>query len=333
MGEDTGQDPGQGAGFRWDDYVAHLAAAHGGMTALCGARGERRRAGRCASIERALRRLRARGQRDGGEWGRRLLRAFGLPQAIEARAKWMGVYHSRFCDLPRSLCLDQLRLWDRPPVADSRARVWIQLGLASVALRARDFDAAGGHLRQAGAVPAVEAAARVELALAEAFLASRLGDRAGWRSVSRTRARCSSSRIGRARLLAGALDRPARLPAQPSGARSRARLEGRAGALRQHGAGDLLPFVSYRRDAGLAYCHFRLGDRERAIALAEAACRHAGDGGFLRLRVMALGLLARILGEAEGAAARERAVQIARRLEDEELLGRLTRSAASVPER
>ncbi|WP_437306423.1 hypothetical protein [Sorangium sp. So ce388] len=88
---------------------------------------------------------------------------------------------------------------------------------------------------------------------------------------------------------------------------------------------DVHPFVSYRRDAGLAYGRWKLGDRTAAVALAESACRHAGDSGFIRLRAMALLLLARILGDEEGAGAR--ALQLARRLEDEELLFRAERVA------
>ncbi|WP_437714106.1 hypothetical protein WMF45_48820 [Sorangium sp. So ce448] len=67
--------------------------------------------------------------------------------------------------------------------------------------------------------------------------------------------------------------------------------------------------------------------RAAALALAESACRHAGDSGFVRLRAMALLVLTRILGEEEGAAARARALQIARRIEDEELLWRGERLA------
>src|SRR5205807_7244762 len=95
-----------------------------------------------ANIERALRRLRGRGQRDGGVWGQRLVRRFGVQRAVTERVRWMGLYHSPFNDLPLSLCLDQLRLWDRPPIAETRARVWIELGYASCALRQRRQDTA-----------------------------------------------------------------------------------------------------------------------------------------------------------------------------------------------
>ncbi|WP_224242406.1 hypothetical protein [Hyalangium gracile] len=86
---------------------------------------------------------------------------------------------------------------------------------------------------------------------------------------------------------------------------------------------DVPPFVACKRESGLAYVHFRLGDRARAARHVEAACRHAGDGGFVRLRISSLDLLAHILGEEGGREARERAMAAARRLEDEGPLGRV----------
>lgn len=89
------------------------------------------------SIERALRRLRTRGQLAGGTWGARALTVFGLPAAADARARWMGAYHSRFIDLPVPLCLDLVRPWDRPPVSKApAARLWLVLARATCALRA-----------------------------------------------------------------------------------------------------------------------------------------------------------------------------------------------------
>ncbi|EYF03515.1 hypothetical protein [Chondromyces apiculatus] len=323
-------------GYTWADYLEHLVEAQGSLAAVA------LRLSSLAStpedpgsIERALRRLRRRGHLDGGLHGRRLVRAFGLPVAVEARLKWMGVYHSRFTDLPRSLCLDQLRLWDRPPVSGARARVWVELGLSSVALRGRDMATAGVHLRRARAVPGASPAARVEACLCEAFLASKQGERA--------RAEAALAEVGRvlgeegptglagterACLQARWVDQQAYWFNHPR--------EGEApdheGALRLYeGIADeeVDPFVSYRRDAGKAYARWRLGDRGEAIRLAESACRHAGDGGFLRLRVMGLHLLARILGEVDGASARARALSMAQRLEDEELLGRITGRASA----
>jgi hypothetical protein len=143
MVDDPGHDPGHEAslapaGFSWGEYVAQLVDEHGSLAALALRLAELASTPEdSASVERALRRLRQRGNLGGGDYGRRLLRAFGLPRPIEARVRWMGVYHSRFTDLPRSLCQDQLRVWDRPPVSESRARVWLELGQASVALRGR----------------------------------------------------------------------------------------------------------------------------------------------------------------------------------------------------
>src|SRR5262249_54030525 len=95
------------------------------------------------------------------------------------RLRWFGLYHSPFNDLPIELCLDQLRLWDRPPIATSRARVWLHLGFASCALRTRRFDDAATYAARArsalAALPADYDAARIALALVEAYLASRSG--------------------------------------------------------------------------------------------------------------------------------------------------------------
>lgn len=316
-------------GYTWGDYLEHLVEEHGSLAALAlkvaslapGPEDP-------ASIERALRRLRRRGHLDGGAYGRRLLRAFGLPRSVEARLRWMGVYHSRFTDLPRSLCLDQLRLWDRPPVSAARARVWVELGLASAALRGRDLDAAGVHLRRARAVPGQDAAARAEALLTEAFLVSKHRDRArveaALDAAGRILAEEAIAPEERACLHARWIDQRAYLENHPPPGQA----PDTAAALALYQsipAGDVHPFVSYRRDAGLAYARWRLGDRASAIGLAEAAVRHAGDGGFLRLRAMGLNLLGRILGDAEGERVKARALAIAERLEDEELLGRIHR--------
>lgn len=156
----------------WGEYIQRLVTEHGSLAALAlklslagGVDAD------AASVERALRRLRTKGHRDGGQYGRWLLRTFGMPRDVERRAKWMGVYHSRFTDLPVSLCLDQLRLWDRPPLAESRTRAWLALGFATVALRQDDLAAAEEHLTNArGGHGAV--AARLEARLLEAFLAT-----------------------------------------------------------------------------------------------------------------------------------------------------------------
>src|SRR5688500_13295707 len=106
-GAGPGPGTGAGLGYSWGEYVAQLTADHGSLAAVALKLAELASTPEdSASVERALRRLRARGNLDGGDYGRRLLRAFGLPQPIEARVRWLGVYHSRFSDLPLSLCRD-----------------------------------------------------------------------------------------------------------------------------------------------------------------------------------------------------------------------------------
>lgn len=275
------------AGYTWADFIEALVAAEGSLTAIAQklfARGTE--TDDVNSVERALRRLRSRGQRDGGVWGQRLLRAFGMPQSVEARLRWMGVYHSPFNDLPVGLCLDLLRVWDRPPVSESKARVYLQLGFASASLRLREFTAARAHLAAArsGLATSQEGAALVEHALSLAYLESR-----------------------------EARDKVPNLLDEAERALAAADLE----------AGERA--ASYRREAGLAYGKHALGDREAALRHAQAAIRHAGDGGFVRLRVMGLLLEARILGS-EGKQSLERAHAIALRLGDEELLSRVRRA-------
>jgi len=135
-----------------------------------------------ASVERALRRLRERGQRDGWVWGQRRRRRFGVPRAIEDRLRWMCLYQSPFNDLPLTLCEDQVRLWDQPPISASRARVWLQLASTSMALRRRAFaparvqlEAVAQTLAVSGADAARYADASIEAALACAYLESRIG--------------------------------------------------------------------------------------------------------------------------------------------------------------
>ncbi|MGZ3421678.1 MAG: hypothetical protein ACXVEE_27630 [Polyangiales bacterium] len=309
-------------GLDWGALVDHWVEEHGSLAELAlrlslaeGIDADRE------SVERALRRLRLRGRRDGGEYGQRLLRAFGVPRDVEARVKWMGVYHSRFTDLPVSLCIDQLRVWNRPPVSESRARVWIELGLATAAVRAGDRERARIHLGQAELAPS-GAAARVEQRLLGAFLdrqrATALLDEAEGMLADP-----ELSRDERTCLLARSLDQRAYQVLHskaPDFERARRLYE----AIPR---GDVPPFVLAKRESGLAYVCFRTGDSAAARAHAEAASRHAGDGGFVRLRLSYLGLLAHIVGEGEGAdAIRERAVRAARLIEDEEIVARLTRT-------
>ena len=321
--------PGGPVGYTWGDYVAQLVGEHGSLAALALRLAELATTpDDSASVERALRRLRTRGQRDGGDYGRRLLRAFGLPRPVAARVKWMGVYHSRFSDLPRSLCLDQLRVWDRPPVSESPARVWIALGLAGAALRARDLETAQVQIRRARAAGSNEPAAIIEAALVESYLASKLGEidrsRSNLAAVEELLTRGELEAEERSCLRARWIDQQAYRMNNP-GDGAAPDWRGALALYERLPAGEVHPFVGYRRDAGLAHGYYKLGERAKALAFAYGALEHAGDGGYVRLRVMGLGLLARILGDEAGVDARARALTIARRLEDEELLGRVER--------
>ena len=97
-------------GCTWCRYVALLIDAHGSAAALA----DRliRRADEAVglpedpqSIERGIRRLATRGNAPGGQYGRWLLRFFGVPPALVETARWMGQYHGRFADLPAPVYL------------------------------------------------------------------------------------------------------------------------------------------------------------------------------------------------------------------------------------
>ncbi len=302
----------------WSDYVAWLVATTGSLAAvadrLCAARGHQDDLG---SVERALRRLRTRGTRDGGAWGARALALFGLPDAIDRRVRWLGQYHSRFTDLPRPLCVDLLRAWARPPLTESRVgRAWLALAEASLALRDADHDAALAALdRGRGDLAIAPPEAQLEAILARAYVASR-------RDPTRVAA-----------LLA---DAPARLAAVTD-PEDRACLAARLAdhrAYELNRAGDHAaalacyealplegpPFARARRASGVAYAAWQQGDRARAITAADQAAAHAGDGGHVRARAMALALAARITGDD---ARHQRALAISRQLADETLLARL----------
>lgn len=312
--------------FDWAAYVAWLVERHGTLAAVAEAlAAERGHAESQGSIERALRRLRGREGRDGGTWGLRVLRRFGMPHDVTARVRWMGQYHTRFSDLPRALCLELLRPWDRPPVSESPARAWVQLGLAGVALRGRERARALAHLR--AAERAAEGVARLEWLLARSFATSR--DEPG-----PARALVEEAEALLATLPPAVMDADDRAcyrarcvdhhgwhanVVRRDHAAARALYE----ALPEHGP----PFARVRRDNGLGWSLLRLGDREGAHACAVRAVEAAGDGGSLRLRVMALGLLAATLEGREAEAVRRRAAAIAERLDDEALRVRIERRA------
>jgi hypothetical protein len=311
-------------GFDWAAYVAWLVEQHGTLAAVAEAlAAERGHAETQGSIERALRRLRGRGGRDGGTWGLRVLRRFGMPDDVTSRVRWMGQYHTRFSDLPRALCLELLRPWDRPPVSESPARAWVQLGLAGVALRGRERERAHACLRQAERV--ADGLSRLEWLLGRSFFISRDEPGPALALVEEAEALLATlpmSADDRACYRARCVDHHGwhANVVRKDHAAARALYE----ALPEDGP----PFARVRRDNGLGWSLLRLGDREGARACAVRAVEAAGDGGSLRLRVMALGLLAATLEGAAAEAARRRATEIAERLDDEALRVRIERRAA-----
>lgn len=337
-GQKTGQRTTEAqspVGYTWADYVESLVAEHGTLAAVAWKLVERGLAEDATSVERALRRLRGRGQQDGGLIGQRLLRVFGVPVTMEAQARWMGTYHSPFGDLPVRLCLDQLRLWERPPLSESRARVWILLGLAGVALRRRAFDDAKTLLEGAAAL-ADSPAARIEHHLATSYLLTRLdADAERAEAASRPHLEDARSILDAAREELDAADAAcfqARLIDHEAFDANRRGDSARALALyRSLPTEDVHPFASYRRDAGLAFGLHRQGARDEALRLALRACEHAGDGGYVRLRVMGLLMLARIQGAPDNAGTLARAAAIAKRLEDPELSVRVERAQVPRP--
>ena len=179
-----GQEPGQPAGhagspsaaqFSWAEFVDAVVRERGSLALAAQHLAERRNFSEDAqSVERGLRRLRDRGSKDGGVWGERALRWFGLPAEVGDRVRWMGQYHTRFTDLPASLCDELLRPWDRPPVSESPARIWVLLGRLNLALRRRQRDDVEALLEQARLLASqAEVAAQIELLLVTAFLRSR----------------------------------------------------------------------------------------------------------------------------------------------------------------
>lgn len=320
-----GQNSGQPT---WGAYVDGLAAEHGSLVAvserLAATHGWREDV---ESITRALRRLKDRGSLPGGKWGDRLLRTFGLPGSVDARLRFMGSYHSRFVDLPVPLCSDLVQLWDRPPTSESKpGRLWLSLARATLALRQQLPDEAREHLRTAKASAADEPAAQIEVALAESLLASREHPGVA------------------AEVLADIPTWLARLePTHPDDADClRARWIGQRSHALNH-AGHITdaeslhlalpdlptthPFARSRRANGVAYARHRHHDHDAALHHARLAARHAGDAGHVRLRAMALLMIARITPRSpEGDEARLRARSIAHALGDATLLARCAAS-------
>jgi hypothetical protein len=238
--------------------------------------------------------------------------------------------------LPVSLCLEQLRLWDRPPVAESRTRTWLQLGYATCALRQHDLERARLHLERARSGHGV-IAATIETRLVAAYLASKRGDsRTACDALDELEPSLHDAALDadeRACLEARWLDQRAYQALHPEGGGAPEFDRAERFYLRIS-VRDAPFFAACKRESGLAYVCFRTDRRAEAVEHAERACRHAGDGGFTRLRITALGLLAHVVGEPEGSDVRARAVRAAQSLEDEELVQRLRRAnLGRLPER
>lgn len=314
--------PGQNSGQpTWGLYLDGLVEEHGSLAAIS----ERLAATHAwrddvESITRALRRLRLRGSLPGGKWGDRLLRTFGLPASVDARLRFMGSYHSRFVDLPVPLCMDLVQLWDRPPTSESRAgRLWLSLARATLALREQAAEEALGHLATARTIAIGDAAAQVEVALGESVLASRDAPAVAAAVLAEVPALLATLSGEDADCLR------ARYVGQVSHAWNHAGEIDRAEALHRE-LPDLPtthPFARSRRANGIAYGRFRHGDMASALEQARLAARYAGDAGHVRLRAMALLMVARVTPRTlEGAEARARARAIGEALADATLIKR-----------
>ncbi|MEZ4362693.1 MAG: hypothetical protein R3B48_21050 [Kofleriaceae bacterium] len=331
-GHETGHDVTPPVGFDWGGYVHAFVEEHGGWTALCDELMRRAQGAEdfpldLQVLEKGVRRLAKRGQKTGGQYGRWMIRYLGVPSSLARWAAWMGQLHSRFSDLPSSLRWEQLSLWDRPPVTESRIAAWIHVGMSSVLLRMRAEEDAERRLTMAerGAAQA-GAACRLEVALLRAKLCTDAGDRATAEALfdaaeallpsaelSLDDRRCYEARLLGQR--AYHLTRPL-----PGAAED---LRGALALFERIEDEPVLPFVAFRKCNGLAYCHWKLGDVDAGQRWARLAEAHAGDGGFVRFRIMALNLLSRMVPADEGAPLRARAERLARLLEDEDLLRRV----------
>lgn len=323
-----GQESGQALrGFDWAEFIDQVVAERGSLALAALHLAERRNFEEdLGSVERGLRRLRERGSKDGGVWGQRALRCFGLPGAVGDRVRWMGQYHTRFTDLPASLCEELLRPWDRPPISESPARIWLLLGHASLALRRRDdpqplLDQAALLASQA------EPAAACELALVESFAWARRDPERSHAALDRASALLEApepsespiSAHDHACLFARWIDQVAYPLNKPGGGEAK-HLAALALYQRIPGQGPL--FAQCRRENGLGWTHLQLGQPERAREHALASVRAAGDAGSLRMRAMALNLLAACSDAEPATEAKRRAMAIAAELEDEALLVR-----------
>jgi hypothetical protein len=326
------------AGLTWAEYVERWVTDCGGWLPLADqlihrAQGAVEIADDPQTVERGLRRLSRRGHQPGGQYGRWMLRFFGFTSSLERLVRWLGTGHSRFADLPCGLRLEHLSLWNRPPVSESSLVCWIYVGSAAAHFARLDRDACEHWL--ARAEPLARAAgvnAELEVGLVHAQLAIERDDA----PAARERHALLLEKLAHAEL--GPIDREcyrARLMHQravlctrpvagePDIAEARAHYESIPPSA--------VPFVSFRRNVGLAYCAWKQGQLDEATQLAHQAVDDAGDAGLIRERVHALNMLSRVLAPAGAAVVNERARRMAARLGDEELMQRVTSSAPLLP--
>jgi hypothetical protein len=320
------------AGLTWGEYVERWVNDCGGWLPLADQLLDRARDAvdipvDPQTIERGLRRLAARHHKPGGQYGRWMLRFFGFTSPIEQWVKWMGIYHTRFADLPSGLRLQHLALWYRPPISESSLACWIEVGTASAHYSRLDLEACDTWLSRAERrAVAAGAEAEIEVGLVRAQLDAEAGDHASAADRLRTiEARLVGAALPtnfeasyRARLQHQRALQLTRLPAAEIT---------RARELYEAIPESPVPFVRFRKSVGLAYCAWKLGDAEQATRLAHRAAEAAGDGGLVRMRVMALNMLSRVLTGEPAAAVNERARGMAMALEDEDLLRRVAHTA------
>lgn len=341
-GHDSGQDPRPPLGLNWESVVLAWVQELGGWTKLSDelmrrARDEDSIPTDIGAIEKGLRRLARRENRPGGQYGRWLTRYFGMPASLEHWARWMGQYHSRFADLPTSVRWQQLSAWDKPPISETRIVAWIHIGLASVLLRMGDLTSALARLEMAEAVASGAGdACLLEVMLVRAKLQTDMGDKRGAAStLDGAGALLGDAWLGEedrlcyhARWIAQRAYQLTSPHPQPAEAIAEARR-----LFESIPDEPFVPFVAFRKCNGLAYCAWRLGWDTKALSLARLAEQHAGDGGLVRFRVMALKLQARIEGASPASSTAQahaekllrRAERLAELLEDADLSQRLRR--------
>jgi hypothetical protein len=319
------------AGLSWGEYVDRWVDDCGGWLPLADQLIDRAQALveiplDPQTVERGLRRLAKRGHTAGGQYGRWMLRFFGFTSSVEHWVKWLGTYHSRFADLPCSLRLELLALWNRPPISESPLVCWIEHGIAIAHHSQLDFESCWAWLARAEKhAAAAGPAAEIEVALFAAQLEVDAEDRVG---VQR-RYRLIEERLRTAEIPpADEIAYRARLADLRSRHFSRPAAGDpidldRARSLYESIPESTVPFASFRKYAGLAYCAWRLGQDDEARVLAQRAVDDAGDGGLVRMRIQALNMLSRVVSTDEADVINARARSMAAALEDENLLRRV----------